>query len=700
MSARPPLFTNSDVIFSLKTFAAAMLAYLVAISFDLSRPFWAVGTVYIIANPLSGAITSKALYRLIGTISGGVMTVVLVPALVNTPWLLIAALILWVSGCLFISLLDRTPRSYAFLLSGYTVLLAGLPVVDTPLLAFDTAVSRVEEIAVAIICAAVISRIFLPRHTGPVLVARVDAWARDAADLARDSFDPASDPDTLRRELRRLAGDSVEMRTFATHVAFDTSHHRDIIALTDGLQHRMALVLPLLSALRDQFEALEGNPAADGLREYRAQLVAWMGESAANPGYAQEMPDLTLSPATGDSWQDLMQQNARRRLQDLAHVWRDCRILRAAIMAESISPQARAILGDLDRIPWHRDYGMAFLSAFATGLTFLIGTVFWIQSGWHNAYFIPQIGGVFCCILATMDNPVPAMRKFLPLVLWAMLVAFVYAFAVMPFLDSFVTLVAALGLFLIPAGIFLAIPRLFMVGMGLCINFPFMLGLQARPSMDMVNFLDPNISTIMGIVLAILVCGMVRAVGAETSARRLMRAGWREIAAVSSRPARHGLRLSARLIDLTGLLASRLVVLPPGSDALSGDLLRDMRAGVNLSDLRRQSESRPAAARAALRRLIDEVAGFYRTRRSADEKIPARIIALLDQCLKNASRGQAGAVATSLAALRLSLVPTGEPQLPAQSLRAQSRPITDQTTGQTTGQITAQITGQITEQMP
>ena len=47
----------ADVVFSLKTFAAAMLAYWIALYFDLSRPFWAVGTVYIIAHPLAGAIT-------------------------------------------------------------------------------------------------------------------------------------------------------------------------------------------------------------------------------------------------------------------------------------------------------------------------------------------------------------------------------------------------------------------------------------------------------------------------------------------------------------------------------------------------------------------------------------------------------------------------------------------------------------------
>ncbi len=118
MSARP-VVTTGNVLFSLKTFLAAMLAYYIAVRFDLPRPFWAVATVYIVAHPLSGAISSKSLYRMVGTAIGGAATLILVPNLVNEPILLSAAIIAWASGCTFISLLDRTPRGYAPLLAGY-----------------------------------------------------------------------------------------------------------------------------------------------------------------------------------------------------------------------------------------------------------------------------------------------------------------------------------------------------------------------------------------------------------------------------------------------------------------------------------------------------------------------------------------------------------------------------------------------------
>nr|WP_254229223.1 FUSC family protein [Agrobacterium salinitolerans] len=171
------------MIFSLKTFGAAMLAYLVALSFDLNRPYWAVATVYIVAHPLSGAISSKSVYRLLGTLIGGGATILMVPNLVNEPILLSGAIVVWVSACTFFSLLDRTPRSYVSLLAGYTVLLAGLPLVNTPANAFDIVVSRTEEIGLAIICASIVSHIVFPVHVGTTLLNRIDGWMARAQKL-------------------------------------------------------------------------------------------------------------------------------------------------------------------------------------------------------------------------------------------------------------------------------------------------------------------------------------------------------------------------------------------------------------------------------------------------------------------------------------------------------------------------------------
>jgi uncharacterized membrane protein YccC len=86
MSQPPPFWIrHAALVFSLRTFAAAMLAFAIALRLDMPRPYWAMASVYITSNQLSGATWSKAVYRMLGTLLGAAGTIALVPNLVDAP---------------------------------------------------------------------------------------------------------------------------------------------------------------------------------------------------------------------------------------------------------------------------------------------------------------------------------------------------------------------------------------------------------------------------------------------------------------------------------------------------------------------------------------------------------------------------------------------------------------------------------------
>src|SRR6516164_5491833 len=151
------------IIFSVNCYIATILTMFIAFSLDLKSPGWAMTTVYLTSQPLSGALRAKAVYRTIGTIIGGAAMVAIVPNLIDAPELTTLAIILWVALCVFVSLLDRTPRSSMFVLSGYTAALIGFPSVLVPGTVFDTAVSRVEEITLGVVCAAIVHSLIFPK---------------------------------------------------------------------------------------------------------------------------------------------------------------------------------------------------------------------------------------------------------------------------------------------------------------------------------------------------------------------------------------------------------------------------------------------------------------------------------------------------------------------------------------------------------
>lgn len=661
-----------DVVFSIKTFAAAMLSLGIALCFDLTNPYWAVGTVYIVAHPLSGASTSKALYRLIGTALGGTVTVILIPNLVNSPELLTLAIALWMAFCLGISLLDRTPRSYSFMLAGYTTALTGFPIVANPDTAFTYATARVEEIALGIICAAVVNRIFFPRHAGPVLAARINAWLRDGAELAIGTLNGRGRDPSLLAAARRLAADAVDLHSFTTHVAYDTSALRDIVGRTRILQQRMVAMLPIVSGLADVLHALEKatagkfTPAITALVSEATALLE-SGAPLAEDKRQQFLALMAKAEEEGrqqQEWNGLLAHNFTARIRDLVQIWGDCLSLRQDIESGSHHDLRWRRFGtSFDRAPIHKDYGMAIHSGLSVMLATFIATALWICTGWPQGSAAAMMAGVLCCIFSSMDDPAPMMIKFVNVAIVTVIAAFVFEYGLMPLIHSYVELAAVLGLLLVPAGLLMTRPSLALYGMGFCVNLPNMLTLQDRLNLDLASFVNSNAAMIIGMVIACGTTVLVRSVGAEWTAYRLLRSGWTDIVAAARRPEEVDFtKLLYRMVDRLGLVAPRLAMIPAGSAIAQTDILRDLRNGLNTLDLQRHKQLVSRDKREPIENVLSGIAAHYqRKQKSRDAQPDENLLKTLDQSLAAlVEAGRSSAIEgarRSMTALRYTLYP-------------------------------------------
>src|SRR5229473_5073239 len=149
-------------IFAAKTTASGLLALLVAFTFNLDQPKWALLTVFIVAQPQSGLVLAKSFYRIIGTVVGAAGALVLVSLFAQERVLFLGALAIWIGLCTFASKHARNFAAYGFVLSGYTAAIVGIPGALDPGNAFFTAVARVTEILLGIMTTAAISHLVLP----------------------------------------------------------------------------------------------------------------------------------------------------------------------------------------------------------------------------------------------------------------------------------------------------------------------------------------------------------------------------------------------------------------------------------------------------------------------------------------------------------------------------------------------------------
>src|SRR5690606_3936940 len=100
----PTIKADADaILFSAKSFAAAMLAYYISLRIGLPKPFWAIVTVYIVSQTSAGASFSRGVYRFAGTFVGAIATVAIVPNFVNDPMVCSVVLAGWIGLCLFFS---------------------------------------------------------------------------------------------------------------------------------------------------------------------------------------------------------------------------------------------------------------------------------------------------------------------------------------------------------------------------------------------------------------------------------------------------------------------------------------------------------------------------------------------------------------------------------------------------------------------
>src|SRR5436309_7194217 len=185
--------TALGLIFSVKTFAASLLALYIAFWAGLDDPRWAFLTVYIVSQPDSGLVLAKGFYRILGTIAGVLVTIALVFGLAQYGELFIAALAVWICFCNFAARAVRNFASYGFQLAGYTVAIVGVPAALNPAGAYPLMVARFTEILLGIVCAALVSRLILARELSPRLVELVRALTRSADSFATLLLDPNAD---------------------------------------------------------------------------------------------------------------------------------------------------------------------------------------------------------------------------------------------------------------------------------------------------------------------------------------------------------------------------------------------------------------------------------------------------------------------------------------------------------------------------
>lgn len=560
-----------DIIFACKTFVAGMLALFISFELDLINPMWSIGTVLIIASPYSGMVSSKCIYRLVGTAAGAIIALLLTPHFINTPWLFTIILALWVGFALYISLLDRTPRSYVFMLAGYStamIVYNAITYVDTYNI-FDIALARVLEISVGVISTAVVSATFFPVHVGAMIKQRVIKTLQDLENIFEKLISAQDTNQNYTQILGVITRDASDIHALAVHLAYEKGELQGMTKPLQEMLHQVSLVVANLVAMSQRIKQLEQMPLttlAPRLSQLRQQTLQFLNQEKQLT--ADNLSD--LPPPFEQDFSELIAMASSEQKTVLAALKMDVRhfianMLAVKLLWQQIQKGHKEIPSEITTITTkypslHRDHGIAVRGGISAVLITFIVTGAWILSGWKAGFMMAQMGAITACILTALDNPVPVLRIFI----WGSIVSaglvFIYAFGIFPHITHFWQLALVLFPIFLVAISMMANQMLMPIGMVLGINTMMGLNLHNKYSMDAVSYLDSSFAMILGVLVSLIVTDLVRAVSPDTSATRILSLHYQAMRQALTLSYGIDFKIHLRsMLDRVGVLNSKMV---------------------------------------------------------------------------------------------------------------------------------------------
>lgn len=657
--------TGDQLIFSGKLFGAGMLSFALAVRIGLPQPYWALVTCCVCMNPSTGAIRSKAVYRFTGTVGAGLTTLAMVALFASTPLLLIIAAGLVATLAFGASFLDRTPRSYGFQLFAITLMLVAVAGVDHPETMFDTVVARVSEIGLGILATTFVDSVIAPRSLAGTLRSRLARWLPEMATWATDVFDGHERDAKEEHDRLKILADISALSQLTALIRYDPTIPRGELRQALAIQQRLLRMVPLLSAIADRIGGLdlaERQALAPLLAQARACLAA--GSPPANE-LANRVRALPAGSGSEWAWHQLVHDALAVMLVDVLTLWSDVRQIDAALAGHATLERNLALsISDTTAAPLPPDYDHALRMAAGIGVAYALLCGLWLATGWHQGPNTVLIGSVALSFFGGGDEPGKAIALFGRFAAFALTLAAILSYGLLPLATDFPTFAMAMGLFMLPLGVWAAVNPMATLILAFGLSNINLQGVYAP--MDFGAFLETSFASLLGIFVAFLGAGLFRTWGARHQIQRFLRMEAREIARLSRSSTRRLREVYIqRALDRISVMTARLAT--TGQVEQSARLLARLRVGVNVADLRILTATLDPEVRQATERVLEG----YRREFDAPEPSPG-LLSLVDRALDQlwsrkdgGSDVQADRAMDSLAGLRIALFARAPAWIPA-----------------------------------
>ncbi len=649
-------------IFAAKTTASGLLALLVAFTFNLDRPQWALLTVFIVAQPQSGLVLAKSFYRIIGTLVGAAGALLLVSLFAQERVLFLGTLAIWIGLCTFASKYARNFAAYGFVLSGYTVAIVGITGALDPGDAFFIAVARVTEISLGIMTTAAISHLVLPVSLADSLRRAIATGRAALADYAAGLLG-GRDTTTQRTKLLGQVIAFENLRASAIFEDRDIQHRSGALRRLDIAMLGVVDVAHLLGRSLDWLRrggTAIGRRLDGALTQAAAAIDLWRGGKLDAAGLSRRLArasanlplarELYREPSMSDE-EVIRRAAVIGRLREFFAAFVDFAEAYEAFLSREPQPVR------LPRFSVSNDRVGAVWAGLRAAMAFLLVSMFWILADWPSGVTAAILAAVVTARLATMEHAQLAATGGALVIALATVPSFILVEILLPYASGFEMLALAVAPMLFCCAYLMAHEKTAGLGFVAGLYFAYAAGFQDRMAYNPVGFLNTSIAAALAIATAAVLFAIVAPDTPQAARRRFVRAARKAFERIARRRPRIG------LTEFETAITEALDQLRRGLRPDQGEDAAALEAGIALLGagrelIRVRDDGRPTPAKIelegeAVRFLAsDETLPVDRARRAAQDASAACLAELRDDRLGVADARAAAREMVAFAAIR------------------------------------------------
>jgi uncharacterized membrane protein YccC len=503
--------TSPRATYVLRSILAAWLALVVAYGLDLEMPYSAASTVLLVIHPVQGAVIGKGSWRVLGTLVGMLVALLLMAAFGQMPWLFLLGFGCWLGLCVAGMTLLRHFRASGTVVAGYTVGLATYGALQHPLLSFEHVLGRGSTVLVGVGCLVLVSALLSTRSMQGKLDVLLRRLAVETADTLAAQHQAAEVPAPASE---RMASDRRRLITEIYSVD-------DVLALGKAESAELAQrAAALRSAMASLFAAVVGGTlplAANSTSRYALHSLRPMLEQGWK-AVAQAVADGPAGVAAAQHRLQHMRECLRAALDDMAqtHPAEGAALLIAGdrLIEQMDDYQAAlqgwlALHGPLLRqspapVRFHRDLTAAWHNGLRAMLTLVLAGAFWLLSGWQHGDMMLLVLAPYCALLATAANPAAGATAFIKGTVIAVPLAWICAFGVLPHIQGLPLLLVVLGLFWLPGIWATSMPQHALAGLAYLVAFNTLAAAANPMHYDLALFLNWSAAWVLATCLTLL----------------------------------------------------------------------------------------------------------------------------------------------------------------------------------------------------